>query len=210
MTAGPVTAGPATAGSQNGALARMIARGRSRREQSAERCDLCNAAVLDPHRHLLDTDRAEVLCACQPCSLLFVDGTASRGHYRLVPRRRTRLDGISVRALGVPVGLAFFVCHDDGTVIAHYPSPLGATQWEIGADTWQQAVRACPPLADLRPEVQALLVNTTHQAQHRWLAPIDDCFRLVALVRSEWRGMSGGSAIWREIERFFSELTEQR
>jgi hypothetical protein len=208
MTAGPAADAPP--GATAGALARVIQRGRCRREQAAERCDLCSVPVPGPHRHLLDTERDEVLCTCQPCSLLFVDETASRGHYRLVPRRRMRLDGISVRALGVPVGLAFFVPHDDGAVIAHYPSPLGATQWEIGTGVWQQAVRSCPPLGGLQPEVEALLVNTTHQAQHRWLTPIDDCFRLVALVRGEWRGMSGGSTVWPEIQRFFGELTEQR
>jgi hypothetical protein len=40
--------------------------------------------------------------------------------------------------------------------------------------------------------------------------PIDDCFALVTLVRREWRGLSGGTRVWPEIDRFFAALTEQR
>jgi hypothetical protein len=40
----------------------------------------------------------------------------------------------------------------------------------------------------------------------RWLVPIDDCHRLVALVRQEWTGMSGGQRLWDRIAAFFAEL----
>ena len=48
--------------------------------------------------------------------------------------------------LGVPVGLAFFVLADDGAVVAHYPSPIGATEWDVDADAWRASgsgVRRC-------------------------------------------------------------------
>ncbi|MFF3905637.1 DUF5947 family protein [Streptomyces sp. NPDC001848] len=191
-----------------GALARVIRSGADRRAD-AERCDLCGADVEPGHRHLYDTGQEEVLCACRPCSLLFVEEEASEGRYRLVPRRRVRLPEVGTRELGVPVGLAFFVRHADGTVSAHYPSPAGATRWEADAGAWRDVVARCPPLADLVPEVEALLVNTARSAKHHWIVPIDDCFRMVALVRREWRGLSGGGRVWPAIERFFEELTEQ-
>ncbi len=67
-----------------------------------------------------------------------------------------------------------------------------------------------PELRILEPDMQALLVNTARDQQEHWLVPIDDCFRLFAVVRREWKDLSGGSRVWLEIEQFFAELTEQR
>ena len=66
----------------------------------------------------------------------------------------------------------------------------------------------CPPLASLAPEVEALLVNTVRDAQERWIVPVEDCFRLIALVGREWTGLSGGSRVWPQIEAFFAGLKE--
>jgi hypothetical protein len=191
------------------ALGRVIRRARGR-GQVGERCDLCAVELPDLHRHLLDTKHREIKCVCQACSMLFHREAASDGHYRLVPRRRLRLPEVSTEGLGVPVGLAFFVARACGTVDAHYPSPAGPTRWEVDPAAWCEVVACCPPLADLKPEVEALLVNTTSGRSEHWLTPIDDCFALVALVRREWRGMSGGTRVWPEIDRFFATLIEQR
>lgn len=149
------------------------------------------------------------MCLCQACALLFAKDAASRGHYRLIPERRIRLAPLSTAALGVPVGLAFFVPRG-AEVIAHYPSPLGATEWEVDRAAWQEVVASCPQLAELRPDVEALLVNTAHSRSDHWIVPVDDCFRLVAVVRREWRGLSGGGTVWPAIAGFFDELTERR
>lgn len=191
------------------ALARVIRRAR-RRGPAGELCDLCAVELPGEHRHLLDTDRREISCVCQACSLLFNREAASSGHYRLVPRRRIRLPEVPTEGLGVPVGLAFFVPRSDDVVEAHYPSPAGPTRWEVDAAAWRAAVDCCPQLADLAPEVEALLVNTTRGRHEHWLTPIDDCFALVALVRREWKGMSGGTRVWQEIDRLFEGLSEQR
>ncbi|MFF6998912.1 DUF5947 family protein [Streptomyces sp. NPDC008313] len=191
-----------------GALARVIRRAAEESAAAAEACDLCRAPVADDHRHLYDTGREEVLCACRPCTLLFVKDAASGGHYRLVPRRRVRLPEVPADALGVPVGLAFFVRRADGTVTAHYPSPLGATRWEVGAEAWRDTVAGCPELGTLETDVEALLVNTARGARHHWIVPVDDCFRMVAVVRREWKGLSGGDALWPAVERFFGQLEQ--
>ncbi len=208
MTPGLTSTGATSTGA-TGALERVVRRAGARRAEAAEHCDLCSVPVPSEHRHLLDTDRREVLCACRPCSLLFVREAASGGHFRLMPERRVRLAPVSTEALGVPVGLAFFVTHADGAVVAHYPSPAGPAQWEVEAADWRGVVECCPELEGMETDVQALLVDTARGLQHHWIVPLDDCYRMVALVRREWRGISGGSRVWQEIERFFAELTER-
>ena len=62
---------------------------------------------------------------------------------------------------------------------------------------------ANPVLAELEPDVEALLVNRARGAREHWLVPIDDCYALVGLIRTRWRGLSGGEEVWREIDAFF-------
>jgi Family of unknown function (DUF5947) len=189
-----------------GALQRLIRQAGERRAEAAETCDLCRAPAEDGHRHLLDTTREELLCACRACSLLFTGDPG--GHLLLVPRRRVRLTGpVPTAELGVPVGLAFFVPRPDGTVTAHYPSPAGATQWEAARSVWRDAIGRCPDLGTVRPDVESLLVNTARGRRDQWIVPVDDCFRLVAVVRREWTGLSGGGRVWPMIEQFFDELS---
>jgi hypothetical protein len=38
---------------------------------------------------------------------------------------------------------------------------------------------------------------------------IDHCYKLVGLLRTHWRGLSGGPEAWQMIERFFAELKEK-
>jgi hypothetical protein len=188
-----------------------VRRSATRQPDPAERCDFCALPVPPGHRHVLDLGRGELQCTCRACSLLFTreaagQSSSRRGHYRLVPEERVRLSEFSPAELGVPVGLAFFVKQEDGAVLAHYPSPAGATRWEVDADAWAQAARRIPALARLAVQVQALLVDTTRGSAERWIVPIDDCYRLVALVRREWTGLSGGVRVWPEVRRFFDDL----
>ena len=193
-----------------GALARVI---RSAAEQSAaaaaEVCELCAAPVAGEHPHLLETAVAEVRCVCRPCSVLFADGGAGEGRYKLVPRRRVRLPPVDTGLLGVPVGLVFFVPRSDGTVTAQGPSPAGAMRWEVDAAAWRRLAERCPPLASVTLDVEALLVNTVRGLDEHWIVPVDDCYRMVALVRREWRGLSGGGRVWPAVEEFFAALTER-
>lgn len=192
------------------ALARIVRRPARAPEADGPGCDLCGLALPQQHRHVLDEQADELMCTCRACTLLFEREAAGRGHYRLVPDVRMRLSGVPVDDLGVPVGLAFFVPHADGTVTAHFPSPLGTTDHDVEPAAWVAAVRACPELATLTPRVQALLVDTARSAHEQWIVPIDDCYRLVALIRGEWQGLSGGSTVWPAIEAFFGGLGARR
>ena len=189
-----------------GAYARLAGRAVPR---GTESCDMCGAAVPANHDHLLDAQQAQVRCSCRACRLLFEREAASGGRYRPIPRRRLRVPDVDVRALGVPVGLAYLVRDAAGAAHAHYPSPLGATRWDVDGERWAAATASCSELATLRPEVEALLVNTARGAKERWIVPIDDCFRLVAVVRREWRGLSGGVTVWPAIDEFFADLASK-
>lgn len=58
----------------------------------------------------------------------------------------------------------------------------------------------------MQPDVEALLVNRVAAANDWYLAPIDECFKLVGVIRGHWRGLSGGTRVWGEIESFFQDL----
>ncbi|MGH7936478.1 MAG: DUF5947 family protein, partial [Chthoniobacterales bacterium] len=89
---------------------------------------------------------------------------------------------------------------------ALYPSPAGATESLLPITAWETIVRQNPVLRELQPDVEALLVNRAHEARDYYIAPIDKCFELVGLIRMNWRGFSGGEEVWREIEKFFTNL----
>ncbi|MFG1948183.1 DUF5947 family protein [Nonomuraea sp. NPDC048826] len=190
----------------SGALGRVINRPVARRRRAAEPCELCGAPLPGEHAHLLEERKEQVFCACRACALLFEQGETGPGRFRLVPHRRVRLTGPPPSELGVPVGLAFFVRRSDGTVTAHYPSPAGATRWEVDSAAWERLAVRYAELGSMRPVVEAFLVAIVRGLDERWLVPIDDCHRLVALVRQEWTGMSGGQRLWDRIAAFFAEL----
>jgi Family of unknown function (DUF5947) len=181
-----------------------------------ECCDLCAETLPPGHRHLLDLANAELMCACGACAVLFDDQAAGGRHYRLVPRRRTeltglRLDGQLWAALGIPVDMAFFTRSGAAEeVIAHYPSVAGALRAAVPSDSWQRLADLNPPLAGLDTDVEALVVNRTKGAADHWILPLDDCYRLTAVLREHWTGFSGGAQVWDRIRSFFGALREER
>jgi hypothetical protein len=183
--------------------------------RAEERCDLCGRPVPEEHRHMLDLDSREVRCACRACALLFDRRGAGGGHFRLIPERRLLLDGFELSDLAweelrVPVDMAFFFrAGDDGSVKAYYPSPMGPTESLLGLEAWGEVEQANPVLAELEPDVEALLVNRARGARAHYVVPIDDCYRLVGLIRTRWRGFTGGREVWEEIASYFGELDER-
>jgi hypothetical protein len=189
---------------------RRLAQPRPAPAAAPECCDLCGDPLPAEHRHLLDLATGMPECACRACSILFDRGQAGGSHYRLIPERRVSLPALADEdrlwaALGIPVELAFVTNGEHGP-IARYPSPIGLTTATPPADAWAQVVTANPGLADLEPDVEALLVNRAGGARERWIVPVDDCFRLAARLREHWRGFHGGDAVWEQIAGFFAEL----
>ncbi len=104
----------------------------------------------------------------------------------------------------LPIGLAFFM-RSTGTnsVVALYPSPAGATECELHLESWDKLVELNPILKDLEADAEALVVNRISQTPQQAIVPIDECYRLVGLIKSTWQGISGGSAIEDAVPKFF-------
>jgi hypothetical protein len=177
------------------------------------RCDLCSTAIADDHSHLVELSNRRLCCACEPCAILF--STPAAPKYRRVPRRVQPLDDFRLtdvqwEGLQLPINLAFFVHSTPAErVVALYPSPAGATEALPPPDAWQAVVEDNPGLHSLEPDVEALLVNRLAAGPLYYRAGVDVCYSLVGLVRTHWRGMSGGTAVWAEIARFFADLRER-
>jgi hypothetical protein len=115
-------------------------------------------------------------------------------------------------ALLIPINMAFFFrSSPENRVVALYPSPAGAVESLLPMPAWQEIEQSHDALLRLKPDIEALLVNRVGHAHgltqaEYYIAPIDDCYRLVGVIRMHWKGLSGGAEVWTEIGRFFSEL----
>lgn len=182
------------------------------RRPSRERCALCDAELPVEHSHLLETATRQLRCACEPCAILFSNQGEAR--YRRVPRdvrllRDFRLPDVAWQGLSLPIDLAFFVRSTAaGGIVALYPSPAGATESPVAAEAWGALAEENPVLRAFEPDVEALLVNRLGQARECYRVGVDECYRLVGLVRAHWRGLSGGG-VWQEIDRYFAGLKER-
>jgi hypothetical protein len=180
--------------------------------EAEERCELCNAPIPPLHRHMLELSSRELVCACRPCSVLFDRDGAGGGRYKLVPERRLRLEDFALgdrvwEELRIPVDMAFFFRSSAaGRVLAYYPGPMGPTESQLELDAWRELERENPVLVELEDDVEALLVNRVGAEHGHWLVPLDDCYSLVGLIRTRWKGLSGGKEVWLQIAGFFEDL----
>ena len=187
----------------------------ARRGESEERCELCGSAVAPEHEHLVEPGKRRLICSCQACAILFSGQAGQR--YRRVPARVRSLPGFLLTdaqwdSLLVPINMAFFFANSaTGRVTAVYPSPAGATESLLPLENWEQIAHANPAVQSMDPDVEALLVNRLGAVRgfpenRYFLVPIDRCFKLVGLVRTHWRGLSGGDELWREVADYFADL----
>jgi len=113
-------------------------------------------------------------------------------------------------SLLIPIGMAFFFENSvQQATLAIYPSPAGATESLLSLEAWQEIVANNPVLTRMEPDVEALLVNrldSPRQPAEYYLVPIDKCYELIGILRTRWRGLSGGSEVWEQIRLFFDEL----
>ncbi|NBE97717.1 hypothetical protein FE391_28615 [Nonomuraea sp. KC401] len=200
-----------------GLLRRLAAQARERRPSPrAQACGLCGEALPDVHRHLLELPSRELRCACRACQVLFdhaaAGGPASGGRHVLVPDRRRRMSGFVLpdpvwARLGVPVRMACLVRDSaSGGIVAFYPSPAGAVRAPADQAAWDLIVRDNPVLAELRQDVEALLVDRDRGA---WMVPLDDCYALAGTIRARWRGLTGGQEVRAHLDTFFTDLDDR-
>jgi hypothetical protein len=193
------------------AVLRRFARARP----PVERCELCSGEVSPEHEHLVEPTSHKLLCACQPCAILF-DGQRN-GKYKRVPHTVQTLQDFDMSdgqwdSLMIPIEMAFFFKSSPrGRVVALYPSPAGAVESLLPLDTWDDIQRANPVLKEMDADVVALLANRVGASRgsrpaEYYVIPIDECYKLVGLIRAHWRGLSGGTEVWREVGQFFDSL----
>jgi hypothetical protein len=189
-----------------------------KRRKSSERCEMCGRDVAPGHQHLVEISSRRLLCTCEACALLFSGQAATK--YRRVPQRNLalldfQLSDAQWESLSIPINMAFFFFSTpNARVDVMYPSPAGATEALLDQGAWAEIVATNAVLSTLEPDVEALLVNRVAHgreggAAEYFVVPIDECFKLVGLIRLHWKGLSGGSEVWREIARYFSELREK-
>jgi uncharacterized protein DUF5947 len=195
-----------TASARTFAALREFARARP----PGERCDLCGAPLGPTHDHLLDPEIRRLQCACLACARLLgqtAEPRWRRVHHRVQRLADFRLSDDEWRALGLPVDLAFLVRRGGlARVVALYPSPGGPVEASVALPAWEALLAANPGLAELRPDVEALLVNRTGARRDHYLISIDECYRLVGLLRRHWRGLSGGAEVQERVAQFFADL----
>jgi hypothetical protein len=179
-------------------------------KESLERCELCSLALAPEHQHLIVPEGRQILCSCNACALLFSDRQDAR--FKRIPRQTRFLDHFEITdsewdSLLIPIGMAFFFYSTaEKKMITLYPSPAGAMESLLALEAWEQISQKNSLVQNMQSDVEALLVNRVSSAREYYIAPIDVCFKLVGIIRANWRGLSGGTEAWNEIRAFFSDL----
>jgi hypothetical protein len=174
-----------------------------------DNCDLCDACLGEIHQHLLERPSRKLECVCDVCANL---GNDSNSKYWLVPQRVISLPKFQMTdsewySLMTPTGIAYLVPNSTlGRVVVLCPSPLGPMESLLPADAWNAIAGKNPILRTMKSDVEGLLVCRAGSVREHYVIPIDECFTLVGIVRRKWKGASGGTLAWWEIERFFEKL----
>jgi hypothetical protein len=183
---------------------------RSARAADVEYCDLCSQSIPAQHAHLVEPEKHRLLCVCQGCAVLLGD-REDRKYVRVPLKARLlkdfHLSDAEWDALGIPIGLAYFYYGTpEKRILAFYPGPAGPTESLLSLDAWAGFVGRNPVLEELQADVEALLVNRIKNAREYYVVPIDRCYGLVGIIRTNWQGVTGGEAAWKAIGDFFATL----
>jgi hypothetical protein len=191
-----------------------------------ERCDYCSTPLGREHAHVVDLRERRILCACQPCRIVFQPAGAAQGRYKVVPTRyreveNVRIDDACWDSLQIPIGLAFFFYNSlEQKVSAFYPGPAGATESLLPLEAWERLGKDHPVLATIEPDVEAVLIDRRARnagppgagavpEARCFIVPIDAAYELVGIMRVSWRGFDGGSEVHARVDAFFAKLRER-
>jgi hypothetical protein len=178
------------------------------RASSTATCELCPIGIGEDHRHLLHLVERRIVCVCETCWSL----RSGDPEFRPPGSRTLWLEDFAMAdeiwaAFQIPIGLAFLMRSSvSGTIVALYPSPVGATESELDLTAWDALCEANPILDQMEPDAEALIVNRTADEHQYAIVPVDQCYRMVGLVKSRWEGISGGRGVEEAIAEFFERV----
>jgi len=91
------------------------------------------------------------------------------------------------------------------------PAPRVRPESLLALESWNDIEARNPILNEMEADVEGLLVNRLgysrgYSTAEYYLLPIDQCYKLVGLIRMHWKGLSGGTEVWRELGEFFTSL----
>lgn len=176
-----------------------------------EQCDLCGMPIPTRHRHLLHLEERRICCVCATCWAL----RSGDAVYRPTGNRVLWLDDFNLpdelwASFGVPIGLCFFF--NSGTankIIGLYPSPAGATECELYLDAWEELKKLNPVLDTLQTDIEALIINRLADPPQYSVAPVDQAYELVGLIKAKWEGISGGPELKEAVSLYFEGLKQE-
>jgi len=208
---------PSTPTAQNDRAFGVLRQFVRKRRPTVECCEMCSKELSSEHQHLIEPAARKIVCACDACAILFSGQSATK--YKRVPRRirslpRFQMTEAQWDGLMIPIEMAFFFkSGNPGRVNAFYPGPAGATESLLSLEMWSEIESENPQLQQMESEVEALLANRVGVgrgvAAQYYIVPIDECYKLVGLIRLHWHGLSGGTEVWREVGKFFASLNEK-
>lgn len=182
-------------------------------DEDVEHCELCYARLAPAHQHLLSCSDRQIVCACDACAMVFCEQKSE--HYIRIPRRLLwlsdfRLADLEWESMMIPINLAFFY-YDSSLrrMRAMYPSPAGAIDSLLSLETWTAIAGEHKALASMALDVEAFLVNRISPVAGYYIVSIDECYRLIGLIRLHWRGLCGGAEVWQQVNGFFASLRKR-
>lgn len=133
------------------------------------------------------------------------------GYRRVRPRQKV-LPGFELAdadwaMMQIPIDVAFLFRPDgDAAPVALFPGPAGTTRSQLNPELWSDLTARYAVLAELEPGAEALLVNRSKGRRDHYLVSTDHCYALAGLLRTRWRGLTGGEEAWSAIDGYFAEL----
>ena len=175
---------------------------------STATCELCPIGIGEDHRHLLHLEERRIVCECETCWSM----RSGVPEFRPPGSRTLWLEDFVMAdeiwsAFQIPIGLAFLMRSSvAGAVVALYPSPVGATESELELTAWDALCEANPILDQMEPDAEALIVNRTADEHQYAIVPVDQCYRMVGLIKSRWEGITGGRGVEEAVGEFFERV----
>jgi hypothetical protein len=170
-------------------------------------CELCAGPLEREHRHVVEVRARRILCACDPCALLFDEASTRR--FRTIPehvRRETPFGAYEAwNALGLAEGSFVLFGSSEQHWIAVEPGVSGAAERVLDPVSWHAVWTRSELARAMASDVEALIVRRDRRAE-AFAAPIDRCYALTGAMRRHWQGEDGGNDVRATLVAFFEGL----